>query len=112
MKNIIDSIYKALENENWSAALFVSLTLPDICVALQYGKTSGKKYSDWFENNLSQYKGFLSGNDCYALRCALLHQGKNDVTDQKMNEVLEFYVFLSRINRIGNLLFNIRDLIC
>ncbi|OGK44080.1 hypothetical protein A2957_01300 [Candidatus Roizmanbacteria bacterium RIFCSPLOWO2_01_FULL_38_11] len=75
MRRIIDSVYNAIENENWYAALFVSLSFPDICAALESGETSGKKYADWFEKNLSQYKGFLSGNDCYALRCALLHLG-------------------------------------
>lgn len=96
MQKIIDSIYKTLENENWYVALFVSLTLPDICSALEYGKTSGEKYANWFEQNLSQYKGFLSGNNCYALRCALLHFGKDDISDQKKQEVLEHYVFLTK----------------
>lgn len=96
MQKIINSVYKALDNQNWHAALFVSLTLPDICAALEYEKTSGKGYSKWVEENLTQYKGFLSGNDCYALRCALLHQGKDDVSDQKKQEVLEHYVFLTK----------------
>ncbi|MFH1648581.1 MAG: hypothetical protein ABIA11_02550 [Patescibacteria group bacterium] len=96
MRKIIDSIYKALENENWYAALFVSLTLPDICVALEHGKTSGKKYASWVDKNLTGYKSFLSGNDCYALRCALLHSGKDDVSDQKKQEILEHYVFLTK----------------
>jgi len=95
MQAIVDSVYKALENENWYAALFVSLTLPDICVSLEQGKTTGEKYANWIEENLSQYRGFLSGNDCYALRCALLHSGKDDISDQKKREVLEQYVFLT-----------------
>ena len=96
MKKIIDSVYNSLENENWYAALFVALTLPDICAALKAGKTSGEKYAGWFEKNLSQYKGFLSGNDCYALRCALLHSGKDDISDQRKREVLEHCVFLTK----------------
>lgn len=96
MQNIVDSVYSALKNEDWYAALFVSLTLPDICSALEHGNTSGEKYADWFEQNLSQYKGFLSGNDCYALRCSLLHSGKDDISDQRKQEVLEHYVFLTK----------------
>lgn len=96
MHKIIDSVYKALENENWYAALFVSLTLPDICSALEHGETLGQKYADWFEQNLSQYTGFLSGNDCYALRCALLHSGKDDISNKKRQGVLEHYVFLTK----------------
>lgn len=96
MQKIIDSVYSSLENKNLYAALFVVLTLPDICSALEHGKTSGDKYAEWFDQNLSQYKGFLSGNDCYALRCALLHSGKGDISDQKKQEVLEHYVFLTK----------------
>ncbi len=96
MKNIVNSVYSALNNGNWYAALLVSLTLPDICSALEHGKTSGEKYADWFEQNLPQYKGYLSGNDCYALRCALLHSGKDDISDQRKQEVLEHYVFLTK----------------
>lgn len=96
MQKIIDSVYSSLENENLYAALFVVLTLPDICSALKHGKTLGDKYAEWFDQNLSQYKGFLSGNDCYALRCALLHSGKDDISDQDKQEVLEHYVFLTK----------------
>ncbi len=96
MKNIIEAINNSLKNENWYAALFVSLTLPDICAALEHAKTSGDKYAKWFDQNLSKYKNFLSGNDCYALRCALLHQGKDDISDQNQQEVLEHYVFLTK----------------
>ena len=109
MQKIIDSVYSALDYENWHAALFVSLTLPDICSALEHGKTSGEKYANWFKQNLSQYKGFLSGNDCYALRCALLHSGKDDISDQKKKEVLDHYVFLtkgSHCNLIKDCIFN------
>lgn len=96
MQKIINSVYSALESENWYAALFVSLTLPDICSALEHDKTSGERYANWFVKNLSQYKSFLSGNDCYALRCALLHAGKDDISDQKKQEILEHYVFLTK----------------
>jgi len=109
MQKFINSIRSAIVEENFYAALFVSLTLPDICVALEHGKTSGQKYADWFENNLSQYKGYLSGNDCYSLRCALLHQGTDDITDQKMQKILEHYVFLtegSHCNLIKDCIFN------
>lgn len=95
MQNIINSVYSSIEQKNYYAALFVSLTFPDICAALEHGKTSGATYASWFNANLSQYAKFLSGNDCYALRCAILHQGKDDISDQKMQEVLEHYVFLT-----------------
>lgn len=109
MRQIIDSVYRALETENWYAALFVSLTLPDICVALEHGKHTSGAYAEWFEANLPQYRDFLSGNDCYALRCSLLHEGKDDITDQRKQEVLEHYVFLtegSHCNLFKDSVFN------
>jgi hypothetical protein len=109
MQNIINSIREAIKNRNWYAALIVSLTLPDICVTLTDGKTNGDKYAEWFENNLSQYNGYLSGNDCFALRCSLLHQGKDDISDQRKRKVLEHYVFLtsgSHCNLIRDCFFN------
>ena len=78
MKDILDSISKAIENENWYAALFNTMTLPDICVSLEHGKTTGNQYAAWFDENLPQYNKILSGSDCYALRCALLHEGKDN----------------------------------
>lgn len=109
MNNIIKSVRQSIQSKNWYAALFVSLTLPDICTALEDGKASGSKYSSWFESNLTQYNGFLSGKDCYTLRCALLHQGKDDILDQKMRETLKHYVFLtsgSHCNLIKDCVFN------
>jgi len=93
MNNIVNSVYKSLKDENWYAALFVSLSLPDICCALEFGETCGDKYSAWFESNLPQYSGFLPGDDCYALRCALLHLGKEDITDQRKMKILEHFKF-------------------
>jgi hypothetical protein len=31
MQHLVDSVRKDLQNENWYAALFMALTLPDIC---------------------------------------------------------------------------------
>ena len=98
MQKIIDSVRNALEQKNWYAALFVVLTLPDICIVLEYGKTSGKEYSQWFEHNLPQYKGFLSGDDCYALRCATLHEGRDNISQQRMRYVLDHFIFSTSNN--------------
>jgi len=95
MNKIIDSVRDSLRQENWYAALFAALTLPDICVALEHGKGGGEKYSAWFEESLKQYGRFLSGDDCYALRCSLLHHGKDDITGQRVKDVLDHYIFLT-----------------
>ena len=95
MQSILSAIRHALKQKNWHAALFISMTLPDICCALEFGSSDGQKYAQWFDNNLPTYNGFLSGNDCYALRCSLLHEGKDDITEQKRREVLDHVLFLT-----------------
>lgn len=95
MKEIINSVQKAITNKNWYAALFVSLTLPDICGKIEDpNKNLPNRYVEWFKQYMPQYQGFLSGEDCYALRCALLHEGKDDISEQK-KQVLEHFVFLT-----------------
>ena len=37
---------------------------------------------------------FLSGADCYALRCAFLHEGRDEITDQRAGEVLDAFAFV------------------
>lgn len=105
MKDFIVAIDKALQDENWYGALFISLTIPDICGRLQYPKLKTEaRYVGWFEKYLKdKYTSrvgvlgeehiFLSGEDCYAFRCALLHEGTDDITRQKSRKVLEKFFF-------------------
>lgn len=107
MKDLIVAIDKALQDKNWYGALFISLTIPDICGRLQYPKLkTGKRYVSWFEKYLKEkYTSrvgasgkehvFLSGEDCYSLRCALLHEGTDDITRQKSRKVLEKFLFMT-----------------
>ena len=80
MKNYISAIRKALEEKNWYAALFISLSLPDICGSLQYPKKrSGERYREWFEKYLgNQYESKFTSNECWLLRCSYFHQGRDD----------------------------------
>lgn len=97
MEKILQSIEYALQNENWYAAITVALIIPDICGKFEDSKkSSSKRYPEWFEKHLSQkYKGYLSGNDCYALRCSFLHEGSDEITHQRVREVLDYFVFTS-----------------
>jgi len=36
--------------------------------------------------------GFLCGDDAYALRCAYLHSGSDDITDQRARKILERFL--------------------
>lgn len=96
MKNIITAIDKSLKTRNWYSALVLSLTLPDICGKLEEPtKNSSIRYTEWFEKYLgNKYRGFLSGNDCYALRCSFLHEGSGDIEQQKRREILDKFIFI------------------
>ncbi len=58
------------------ALLHLSMVLPDICAALESEDGQGKpdKYKNWCKRYLADR--FMSPSDWYALRCALLHQGR------------------------------------
>ena len=106
MKELIDAIKICLQNENWHAALFVTLALPDICGSLENPnlKKSEERYIKWFNKYLSakyihevgaehKVHVFLTGEDCYALRCAYLHEGTGEITGQRCQQVLDNFRF-------------------
>ncbi len=101
MKEFIEAVRKALKDKNWYGALFISLTLPDICGKVENPNLlSEKRYKDWFSKYMSaKYvhgdRIFLSSDDCYALRCALLHEGSDDITGQKSRKTLEKFLFMT-----------------
>lgn len=76
MDNLLLEIEKALQNQEYFIALFCTLTLPDICAALESekGETSGDLYRAWYKNNMIDKKT-LNAEQCYNFRCKLLHQG-------------------------------------
>ena len=119
MNRFIDAIKNCLENKNWYGALFIALAMPDICGNLIYPTLNPReRYMRWFNTyiahfykanvgaDLSSFKMpipdfipnrisaiFLNSSDCYALRCALLHAGTDDITGQSVSEVLQRFVF-------------------
>ena len=103
MERFIQSIENSVKSENWYSALTLALTIPDICGRL-YNPSSGsrKRFEEWFNEYMlhhytSPFHGegftFLSGADCYALRCAFLHEGSNDIMRQKAREVVSKFAF-------------------
>ena len=137
MKHLTESIKQSLENGNWYSAIAIALTIPDICAKINDGtKSNGKKYAQWFDTyvgdnyktNYSQsqlemvreysteqdYQNMLkgtklSGNDCYALRCAYLHEGTGEITTQRAREILDEIKFVEpnhRMNMHGSIINN------
>ncbi|MFT6733225.1 MAG: hypothetical protein ACJAS9_001410 [Polaribacter sp.] len=109
MKELTRSLEICLENENWYGALFIALTLPDICGKIDaIHNGSRARYSAWFNEYVQEkytvnydpereLKIFLSGNDCYALRCSYLHEGQEDISGQQAQEVIENFHFIAPI---------------
>lgn len=106
MIEFIESVEKSVETENWYAALAVALTIPDICGWLSDPSVkSGPRYKAWCEEYLTpKYTVehplmpatvFLSADDTYALRCAYLHEGADDVSRQNARDALTRFVFSS-----------------
>jgi len=90
MKRFQTSIFRALENEAWHSALALALCIPDICIGLE-GKRGKHAYINWFETYMpekyhSAEVDRLSGENCYALRCAYLHDGKERIDGESARD--------------------------
>lgn len=109
MNHFISALETSLKTQNWYSVLFISLTLPDICGKIdEPNETSKKRTINWFNKYLKPtYTSnigadhtehvFLNGSDFYALRCAYLHEGSDDITSQSAQEILEKFKFIQPI---------------
>ena len=107
MDRFVDAVEAALAIRNWHAALFTALPLPDICGKAEDPNSSSKKrYTDFFSRFMAdRYTNrvgpdrekvvLLTGKDFYALRCAFLHEGRGDISQQRAQQVLSDYEFVA-----------------
>ena len=110
MESILLAIKTTMKNKNWYGALLICLTVPDICSSLETPSSeSRKRYVNWFKKYLdNKYKTYLSGDDCYSLRCSYFHEGTNVIEHQSAREVLHKFVFSPKgphCNLISNCYF-------
>ncbi|WP_455576967.1 hypothetical protein [Anaerosinus sp.] len=134
MKGLVNAMMKSLEDKNWYGALTIALIIPDICGCIDTPNSySSKRYVRWFDQYVS-HKYYLlqkniepgrdsvaiSGSDCYAIRCALMHEFSSDLEKQRAHELLTKYTFSSpgniyfayqlRCNESGNVIdINVSD---
>lgn len=108
MNEFTEAIDRSAAAGNWYGALFVALSLPDICGKIdQPGENSSqRRYAAWFDKYIRpkythqvganrQEQVFLNGTDCYALRCAYLHEGSDNVSLQRAkNKAVEKFHFI------------------
>jgi hypothetical protein len=76
IEDLSREIEKALEARLFYLALLLTLTLPDVCAALEQpnGRTSQKIYEGWYKRNVFQRIGGLSPEEAYELRNTVVHQ--------------------------------------
>ncbi|WP_417316409.1 hypothetical protein [Cycloclasticus pugetii] len=132
MERFTNSIRQSIDTENWYGALVTALALPDVCGWLEDpDKGSKARYVEWFKDWLQptythgigpdrQEHVFLHGEDCYALRCSLLHQGGSNIEEQRAQKALEDFHFITpppgggmiHCNQVGNKLQLQVDVFC
>src|ERR1700722_15181592 len=73
-------IERALQAHLYYLALISTLSLIDMCAALEDedGETNQTKFRAWYSKNLAEHYTWLSDQDCYGLRCGILHRGVMD----------------------------------
>lgn len=98
MHLLSNSIAKAVANENWFAAMFISLSLPGVCGRIEYqDKDDQINYAKWFDQNLQhEYKSIITGLNCYYLHEACLLR---NLTPRTMQTVERFHFVLPGSNK-------------
>ena len=105
MRQFVDAMNRAVADRNGYAALALALALPDMCGAIAYPDepASGDRYRMWWARYmepkyLSVIGGvihqFLGGGDAWALRCAVLHLGSDNIEGQRAREALDRFEFV------------------
>jgi hypothetical protein len=91
MRRYTDAGRGAIAAGNFYGALSIALVMPDICAQLETPKDKvGDRYRRWFrkwaEPRFTRSVGpdkkqttFVSAQDCYLLRCSLLHAGSAEL---------------------------------
>lgn len=100
----IAEIRAALNESLYNCALAVSLTLPDICGKFEFPQesSSSKRYKEWFSTyaeplfTIAATKlpeeetiniTWITCDECWALRCAVLHAGNYKVERIKLKDI-------------------------
>jgi hypothetical protein len=105
MDELLSQLEESIDHGQYYLALFVSLTIPDICGALGSidGKATGPRYKEWFDQYVApKYNSYLDGSSCYAFRCSALHQGYARHKNLKYSRI----IFLDPISSSGVMMHN------
>lgn len=78
MDELLKQIQLGMDNNLYMLSLFCSLTIPDICGAVESknGESNSAKYQQWYDTYVFPYYQTLTSKECYDFRCRMLHQGQ------------------------------------
>ena len=82
----VTDIQKALQTGIYYAALVTTLQIPHLCSSLENenNRSNGEDYKKWYRAYVEQrFRGTLSGDACYSLRCGMSHQGQVKIPGAK-----------------------------
>jgi hypothetical protein len=90
MDSILAEIERSLGAGLFYSAILLSLTLPDICAALESpdGKSDGDRYMRWYDAHLARTYPQLTSIDCWSLRCGVAHQGRFGPATKQYSRVI------------------------
>lgn len=93
---LFDEVEKALQAKLYLIALFTTLTIPDICSALESNtpdKNVGDRYRNWCNKHIDISKfSLISTDDIYEMRCKALHNGQ--MKELKKRSTIKDYVLV------------------
>jgi hypothetical protein len=84
MEDYFNQVREVAKTHLYFLSLGAALTIPDMCAGMESanGRSSGALYKAWVDQYLAPryvvgpaHTPSFSGEDCYGLRCAFLHQG-------------------------------------
>ena len=104
---ILHEIQKAIDAGLFYLAIASCLSLPDLCAALESptGTTSGPQYKDWYGQWLGPKYPNITADDCWSLRCGVVHQGRFGHQRMQYSRVL-FTIPTASRNVFHNIIVN------
>jgi hypothetical protein len=92
METILGEIERALASGLYYLAITVSLTLPEICAALEsvtgHNVRANVAFKQWYNKYLAHIYTHLTDDDCFSLRCGTVHQGRFGRPDMQYDRVI------------------------
>jgi len=83
VRDYFEQVRRVAKAGLYFVTLEATLVIPDMCAGMETanGWTTGQLYTAWFDKHVApKYvaagQPSLSGDDCWGLRCAMLHQGR------------------------------------